>query len=170
MTFLLGLLAIFSGCQEDPKIQTMRLKDEAIRIHQATLEAILKNDLQFMIDLNKQDQFFAKLRRDLERCREIEAQLREISPGEDLAKLEKLTSDLELLISKREEQNQRYREKGEQGRSPGDPSQLAAGLDQTISVLAETAKSLKRTNQDSSGVEQFLKQLKKQRSEQVDDQ
>jgi hypothetical protein len=94
-----------SICHESPRRQASRLEIEAAKIQTNTLRAVMENDLKFSIDLDEEAQFFVRLRADLQRCRAIEARLREISPDAELSQLEGITTGILELITQREKQN-----------------------------------------------------------------
>lgn len=157
---LLALSLPLSSCKEDPAVHTNRLKFEAVRIQNSTLQAILENDLKFQIDLGEQDRLFASLRTDLQRCRVIEAELRKMSPGPEVVKLEENTAGLLLAIIKREEHHQSYRDAEPQEHKSVAPSTAIEALERTIKISKESGW-------DTEEVEQLLSQLKKQRAEQA---
>jgi|GEM_PF-4000866 len=110
---LITLFAMITACKEDQTVLANRLTQEAIQIHYSTLQAIFKNDLKVQIDLDEQDDFFVGLRTDMERCRDIEVELRAISSAPKVSELEKLTTQMLVTISEREEIIQGYREAGQ---------------------------------------------------------
>ena len=155
----LVLVAALSSCKESPKVYANRLKIEAVGIQNSTLQAMLKNDLKFIVDLDEQEIFFASLRTDLERCREIESELREIAPGPEVSKLEENTAGILLAISKREEQNQRSRDAKPKENSNVDQATM-------IEALQRTIEEFKESGRDTGEVEQLLSQLQEQEAEQ----
>lgn len=153
------LVGAVSCCQETPTARANRLKIEATQIHNSTLKAILENDFKFNIDLDEQDIIFANLRNDLKRCRQIESELAAILPAEEVSKLEENTAGILLAISKREEQNRRYRDAKPKENVIIDQATMIEDLKRTIEVFKESGR-------DTHEVEKLLSQLQKQEAEQ----
>jgi len=152
--FLLIFWACFLvGCQETKKIQSQRLTQEAIEIHDETLRAILKNDLKFMRSLDEQERFFQNLRKDLKRCREIEGELRDLGFTDKLPKLAELTNSLLELIEDREQRLQRDREMIAE--SSGEGMEWPGGR----ATLQEVMASAKAQGEDTSWIEMALRQM-----------
>jgi hypothetical protein len=155
---VLFLFVTLSSCRKDPSVHANHLRIEAANIQNSTLQAILKNDLKFEIDLDEQDRLFASLRADLQRCRDIEAELRKISAGTDVSKLEEGTSGLLLAISNREKYHRSYRDETIQEHESDDPSKEIEALKRTIEIFEESGH-------DTEEMEQLLDQLHKKQAE-----
>lgn len=148
IALLLVLVAAASGCKESARSQAFRLKSEVTEIQLATLDVLLKNDLKFEIDLDEQDQFFASVRADVQRCRGIEAELRRISPGAELTQLEENTTKLLKDIERREQENQRHRE---HTRKLIEDYDLKKGANHAVQPDTGEAASLPESKTDDDG-------------------
>jgi len=155
-------IVAFSSCGKDPSDQENRLTNEAIEIQYSSLQAILKNDLVLQIDLDEQDAFFAGLRTDLERCREIEAKLRLISPGPKVSELEENTTGILLAITERAERIQRYRDATGQGSNSVTRTTASEGIE----GLKGRIESFKEHGLDTEEAEELLGQLEDHKAEQ----
>ncbi|MCW1916530.1 hypothetical protein OJ996_23285 [Luteolibacter sp. GHJ8] len=159
---VLGLA--LASCGESTAQRARRLKLDAARIQNETTRAIVMEDLKFMVDLDEREQFFARLRKDMDRCKIITDELRTIDPGADLADLEKNTKLILLRIRIDEEQNNSRRRISESRRDSPRSGEVRSTLNESIAQIEREIELIEEAGEDASGAKKFLEELKKQKA------
>lgn len=163
VSLVLGLA--LASCGENTAQRARRLKLDAARIQNETTRAIVMEDMKFMVDLDEREQFFARLRKDMDRCKSITDELRTIDPGADLAGLEKNTKLILLKIRIDEERNENRRRISESRRDSPRSGEVRSLLPESIAEVERAIELIEEAGEDAGEAKKQLGILKKEKAE-----
>jgi hypothetical protein len=162
VSLVLGL--VLASCGESAAQRARRLKQDATRIQNETTRAIVMEGMKFMVELDEREQFFARLKKDMDRCKSITDELRTIDFGAELADLEETTELILLKIKIEEEQNKNHRRVTERRRDAAASGETRSTLPESIAEVERTIELIEKAGEDASGAKKFLEELRKQKA------